>query len=155
MKILFIDPGPKLSGFVVYDGEHLHDRGKYQNDSLIENPKKIDMLAIEQVRSYGMAVGAEVFDTVHWSGRFHQLYVWHGIRVDLVTRMDIKMHICKSPRAKDGNIRQALIDRFGQPGTAKNPSPFFREHRFGRMNNDQWQALAGAVTVFDKLGGLN
>ena len=29
-----------------------------------------DVVVIEKIESYGMAVGAEVFDTVLWAGRF-------------------------------------------------------------------------------------
>jgi hypothetical protein len=64
-----------------------------------------------------MPVGAEVFETIYWSGRFAEAYgVEHDARI---TRIDVKMHLCHSPRAKDGNVRQALIDRFGKPGTKK------------------------------------
>ena len=56
-----------------------------------------------------MPVGAEVFETVYWSGRFAEAY---GVEhVERITRVDVKMHLCHTSRAKDGNIRQALIDR--------------------------------------------
>ena len=58
-----------------------------------------------------MAVGAEVFETVHWSGRFTEA-LWPTPVVQLPRRA-VKLHLCGSARAKDPNIRQALLDRFG------------------------------------------
>jgi hypothetical protein len=48
-------------------------------------------------------------------------------------------------RAKDQNIRQALIDRLGPPGTKKNPGPTYG------VTSHMWSALAVAVTAHDKL----
>jgi hypothetical protein len=62
----------------------------------------------------------------------------------MVKRMKVKMHLCGNSRAKDGNIRQALIDRLGAPGKKKAPGPTFG------VVADQWQALALAVTVWDE-----
>ncbi|MBV8782506.1 MAG: hypothetical protein JO353_14005, partial [Phycisphaerae bacterium] len=52
-------------------------------------------------------------------------------------------------RAKDGNIRQALIDRFGPTkeraiGKKKSPGPLYG------MSGDCWSALAVAVTYADQ-----
>jgi 5-methylcytosine-specific restriction protein A len=61
-----------------------------------------------------VAVGAEVFDTVLWAGRFAEAA--HRVPVVLLPRRAVKLALCGDSRARDANIRQALIDRFG--GTA-------------------------------------
>lgn len=103
-------------------------------------------LAIEMIASYGMAVGSEVFDTCIWIGRFIQ--AWNGPYTQ-VFRKDVKMHLCGQTKAKDANVRQALIDRFGPGkdkaiGTKKNPGPLYG------ISGDIWAALAVAVTHYDK-----
>ena len=62
-----------------------------------------------------------------------------------VYRKDIKMHFCNSMRAKDKNIRQVLIDRFGAPGRKKHPGKTYEVKR------DLWSALAIAVYTGDVL----
>ena len=73
------------------------------------------------VASYGMPVGKEVFETCVWIGRFKELAIMNNKEVEYIYRKDEKMNICYSMRAKDSNIRQALIDRFGEVGTKKKP----------------------------------
>ena len=80
-----------------------------------------DLVAIEMIASYGMAVGKEVFETCVWIGRFKEIAEFNNIKVEYIYRKDEKMNICHSMKAKDSNIRQALIDRFGEVGTKKNP----------------------------------
>jgi len=92
------------------------------------------------VASYGMPVGKEVFETCVWIGRFMQ--VWHDPdAVRLIYRRDVKLHLCGSARAKDGNIRQALIDKLGPQGTKKAPGPTYG------VKSHAWAALALAVTA--------
>lgn len=73
------------------------------------------------IASYGMAVGKEVFETCVWIGRFIEIARFKNIEVEYIYRKDEKMNLCNSMKAKDSNIRQALIDRFGEVGTKKNP----------------------------------
>lgn len=80
-----------------------------------------DELIIEMVASYGMPVGETVFQTCVWIGRFIQQVDYIGKKYSYIYRKDEKMNICHSMKAKDSNIRQALIDRFGQVGTKKKP----------------------------------
>lgn len=152
MKILAIDPGCTESAWIAYDGNVL-EFGKEPNSQLLQRvripQRHLNHLAIEMVASYGMPVGKEVFETVLWIGRF--IEAWggqpHGGQHTLIYRKDVKMHLCGSMKAKDGNIRQALIDRFGPPGTKANPGGTYG------ISKDVWSALAVAVTYSDKANG--
>jgi len=53
--------------------------------------------------------------------------------------------LCGSVRAKDSNIRQALIDRVGPQGKKHSPGP-----TYGLAKHD-WAALAIAIYVSDHL----
>lgn len=154
--ILAIDPGNEKSAFVLmnWDLRPLEFK-KAGNDAILKRiPLLMDMygdftLAIEMVASYGMPVGASVFETCVWIGRF-----WQACdilpRKALVYRMDEKLNLCHDSRAKDANIRQALIDRFasgtpnGGKGTKKEPGWFYG------FSADVWQAYAVGVTYHDK-----
>lgn len=96
-----------------------------------------------------MIVGKEVFDTCVWIGRFIELAVLKNIPVEYIYRKEEKMNLCQSMRAKDSNIRQALIDRFGIVGTKKNPGWFYG------FKADIWSAYAVGVTYIDKTKGNN
>ena len=135
-----IDPGPRDSSYVVWDGARVVRSGDLPNAELAAYlDSACDPVACEWIESFGMAVGREVFETVFAIGMFSQRV--RGLR--LVPRRDVKMHLCQSPRAKDGNIRQALIDRCGAVGTKKSPGPLYG------ISQHRWAALAVAVTAFD------
>jgi hypothetical protein len=143
-----IDPGPTHSGFVLLDcGRITHVWSAAENAEIRKGLAVLPGLGIdycvgiEQIRSYGMAVGADVFDTCVETGRFVQVLDGNAI---LIPRNEIKMHLCHSPRAKDANIRQALIDRLGPQGTKKSPGPTHG------VSKHAWSALAVAVTLMDR-----
>lgn len=149
--ILAIDPGPVESGWVLFEESPTGDSGPIVAHGTTRNEQLLTMvfqteavLAIEMVASYGMPVGAEVFETVRWIGRFQQASLQPD-DVLLVYRLDVKMHLCKTPKAKDANIRQALIDLLGPPGTKKNQGPTYG------IAGDAWSALAIAVTAKHQL----
>lgn len=148
-QILAIDPGPKESAYVVYGTKGISAYGKIDNYELRRRIYSGELEGynkgvIEMIASYGMAVGAEVFETCVWIGRFIEVLDAEAITYDLVYRKDVKMHICGSVKAKDANIRQALIDRFGPQGTKKNPGVLYG------ITKDKLAALAVAVTYYDK-----
>lgn len=156
--IIAIDPGNTMSGYVVvrHDGKEIVDileKGKAENRKLFSVLGKYDEydLAVEMVASYGMPVGREVFETCIWIGRYLE-YAEKVHRVDkteLIYRSEEKMLLCGQMRAKDGNVAQALVDRYapGQPnrgkGNMKKPGFFYG------FSKDIWQAMAVAVTYFD------
>jgi len=140
-----IDPGTTHSGVVYMDRGEVIAAGVDSNaDVLVQVARNPGPLAIEMIASYGMAVGKEVFETCLWIGRFMQAYP-KPERVRLVYRQEVKMHLCKSPRAKDANIRQALIDLYGGKaeaiGTVKKQGPLYG------VKSHAWAALAVAVTA--------
>ena len=154
--ILAIDPGNMESGYVLveHDGQEIRkvlDVGKIPNDDMYNvlcSP--YDHLAIEMVAGMGMPVGQEVFDTCFWIGRF-----WEFARVysmghppQKIYRREEKLYLCGCLSAKDKNIRQALIDRYGGVGTKKEPGFFYVNGT--KFAKDMWAAMAVAVTYFDK-----
>lgn len=150
MRILAIDPGPTESAFVIWDGERILDKGKVENYELLHDIEKgeayisqASCCIIEKVASYGMAVGESVFQTVFWSGRFCQAWGSRGF-FDRITRGEVKMHLCHSMKAKDSNIRAALIDRFGEPGKKASPGITYG------LAKDTWAAFGLAVTFYDQ-----
>ena len=141
--LLAIDPGTTHSGYVVIDAGGVQLSGVAENGEMFELiAAHGSNIAIEMIASYGMAVGREVFETCLWIGRFMQAA--GPDRVRLVYRKDVKLHLCGSPRAKDANIRQALIDRWGGKaeavGTIKKPGPLYG------VKSHAWAALGVGVS---------
>jgi hypothetical protein len=145
VSILAIDPGNIESAYVILDGDRLVEFAKVENETLLERlpffRETASELAIEMIASYGMPVGREVFDTCVFIGRAIQ--AWGG-PYTRVYRKDVKLHLCGQARAKDGNIRAALIDRWGGKdaaiGKKANPGPLYG------VSADVWAAIAVGVT---------
>lgn len=146
MKILAIDPGNIESAYVLMDTETYKplEFGKIDNTQMLFKIKELeyDKLIVEMIASYGMAVGASVFDTCVWIGRFIQARKCPEF--EYIYRKEEKMNLCYTMKAKDSNIRQALIDRFGEVGTKKNPGFFYG------FKKDIWAAFAVGTTYIDK-----
>ena len=142
MRLLAIDPGPEKSGYVVWESDRVVDCGHEPNDILRGYINyHCNAVAIEMIASYGMAVGAAVFNTCVEIGRFVQLSKSEHIDCSLVFRKDVKMFVCRSMKAKDANIRQSLIDHIGPVGTKANQGPLYG------VKSHAWAALAIAVTA--------
>ena len=151
-SVLAIDPGSTQSAWLHFDGAMPGAFGITANDVLVRALRSgglPDVVVIEKVESYGMAVGAEVFDTVFWAGRFAEAA--ERVQVVMLPRRAVKLALCGDSRAKDANIRQALIDRFGGPaavGRKAAPGPLYG------ISRDVWSALAIAVTYTLRAEGI-
>lgn len=154
-SIIAIDPGSEKSAFVIWDGSTIITAKIVPNEEMLTllewhsgwnmAKDKIVCLVIEKVQCYGMPVGETIFDTVFWSGRFVQ--VW-GEKWEAVPRGEVKLHICHNSRAKDSNIRCALIDRFGGSrdkaiGKKASPGPLYG------IKSHLWAALALGLYWYD------
>lgn len=151
MTILAIDPGDKESAYCFVDSDTLEPGffGKVPNEELLAyiNTFTYDRVVIERISSYGMAVGRNVFETCEWVGRFTQAAL--PAKAEYIYRKEEKLHICKDSKAKDANIRRALIDRFAKhdlqngKGTKKDPDFFYG------FRADVWSAYAVALVYIE------
>jgi hypothetical protein len=144
--VLAIDPGCDESAFILLHGtsvfQHLKVKNAEVEGYLLSSITPSTEVVIEMIASYGMPVGREVFETCVWIGRF--MSAAQPSKVTRIYRRDVKLHLCGSLRAKDANVRQALIDLWGGKekaiGCKKSPGPLYG------IKADEWAALAVAVT---------
>lgn len=154
MSVLAIDPGTDQSAYILWDGQQW-GMGFVPNDQLLDIVRSaksvkesalspaIHSVAVEMVACYGMPVGREVFETCLLIGRIQEICERDGMPCRLVYRKDVKIQLCGSMKAKDGNIRQALIDKHGAPGTKKAPGKTYG------ISGHLWAALAVADYASD------
>lgn len=151
--VLAVDPGNFATAYVLLRGDKkVLSFDKVDNDTFRErllnmcnaencgNFRPPTIVATEMVASYGMSVGASVFDTCVFIGECKEIARGYVPWVQVV-RLEVKLAICRSPKANDATIRAALLDEFGPQGTKKAPGPTFG------FKADMWAALALAETV--------
>jgi len=136
--IMAVDPGPGKSAYVIVQpnpaavgglqivefciGDNANIRAEIWGFASL--PLEDRRLVLEQVASMGMSVGAETFETCVWTGRFMETFEAGKQRdAHRIPRVPIKVHLCGSARAKDANVRQAIIDRFGGNGALQKYKP--------------------------------
>ena len=153
--IVAIDAGTIQSAYIRTDCKQIASKGIVPNEQILpmlRNLNDEDSVAIEMIACYGMPVGREVFETCLWIGRFIEAYEsTHRRKAELVYRKDVKICLCGTMKAKDSNIRQALLDSFPQTGGGKTPAigtKLKRGELYG-MKSHLWAALAVAF-CFDK-----
>ena len=118
--ILAVDPGTTKSGFVILDEGHVTSSGVLSN----REASRWSRVTPAPWRSRWLPRTAwqseKMFETVRWIGRFQQASR-DPEAVRLVSRRDVKLHLCGSAKAKDANVRQALLDLFPGSGGGKTP----------------------------------
>ena len=146
MKILGIDPSNTRHAWAAYDSDAhavtAHGRDLCNEWEWACVPfESLDRIVIEMVASYGMAAGATLFDTCVEIGRLlDHLQPFHK-NTRRVTRQQVKLAICGQARAKDANVRQALLDLWGGKEATKKGGPLHG------IAADTWAALAVAVAA--------
>lgn len=162
MVILSVDTGTLQSAYVQYDIEfsEILAFGKVENGALLDLIEELrcDHLALEMFKSYGNILGDSVLQSCVWLGRFierWQVCTNYRGEFTMIPRKTIVNAICHNPRAKDSNVRQALIDIFNTHpkaalgeripaiGSSKNKGPLYG------ISKDVWSALAVALAFKD------
>ena len=151
--ILAIDPGTNESAFVLLKPDKtLLDFGIERNIEVVGRCElaRLDQypVVIEMISNYGKITGSDTHMTLTWIGRFTQ--ATHPGETVWLYRPDIKLHLCNDRAAKDSNVRQALIDRYGGQikaiGNRKARGPLHGVHK------DVWSALAVGYTYMSMQG---
>lgn len=149
IRVLALDVGTTETGacLIEYPSYRPVDFGKLDNEELmnIVGNGNYDILVYEEFQCYGMPIGQSTIKSITWNGRYIQKALDLGKTVDFVYRKDEKINLCKTMKAKDSNIRQALIDRFGDVGNKQAPGFFYG------FKKDIWSAYAVGVTYLDKV----
>ena len=101
-----------------------------------------DVVVIEKIESYGMAVGAEVFDTVRWAGRFDEAA--HRVPVVMLPRRAVKLALCGDSPGEGRQHPPGAHRPLRRLGRADRPQGHPRAAV--RHRQDVWSALAIAVT---------
>ncbi len=162
VTILAIDPGPTESAYVIYKERKVLDHGIAGNGYVrqvvrdwAECSDAVQMV-IEEVTCYGMTVGRPVFRTCVESGRFIEVWEYNSYCNNWcwLTSPEVKLHLCNTSRAKDKNVAQAVVDRYGGDrrtavGTKKNPGPLYG------IKTHLWRALALAIVWDETHKGAN
>lgn len=159
MRILAIDPGNEKTAWAMLEKNNKLEKGwkvcyfaKEENAKfesrirlLLSKKEQVANVAIEMIGHYGtgMPAGKTVFDTCVEIGRIQILCESNGWKVSTIKRPTIKTYLCGTPRAKDGNVIQALKDRFGDKGTKSNPGFFYG------VSADCWQAIACGIAWYE------
>jgi hypothetical protein len=152
--VLGLDPGPTECGLCwLRDGVPKNPAVASTRDTLltVASLPRDTTVVLEKLECYGMPVGAAVFETAYVIGRILQLAEdADDVRCVLMPRREVKLHLCGSARAKDANVRQALLDRFGGDqaiGKKKSPGPLYG------VKSHAWSALALAMTFVERQAG--
>lgn len=103
-------------------------------------------VVFERVSNMGSSVGRSTFETVFWTGRLFQAAVPNHESVGRITRMEVKRHLLNSMKGKDGDIRRALLLRFGYSAESKR----ITAGPLAGITAHKWQALALGVTWWDR-----
>ena len=160
MIVIGVDPGDKKSALVMLqkrEGKNwtigIKDimpntlLKKMVQAALQLSPGNEKYVVIEKIVNYNQKVGASIFDTVEWVGRFKECFELEPDCTEVVSmpRRAAVGHLCEFGKSgSDKYVKQALIKRFGDPGTKAKPGVLYD------FSSHTWAALAIAVTYIDK-----
>lgn len=156
MIILAIDPGPNDSAFVRWDtvDEKVLESGHVLNNELLRVLRTLgstDVVAIEDPQAQRRPASDDFIKTCKWTGIFQEAAAGRlhdGCGLKLIPYREISAHFCGIVNAKEKFVKEALLKRFGDPGTKKNPGKLYG------ITGHKMSALAVAVTYMDGIDAV-
>ena len=154
-RVWGVDPGTFKSGAILWNSsvpkaEYLGDiPNEYLCDLLVSKPA--DLVVLELITSYGIPIGKETMQALLMIGRIQEACRINSQPCVLVTRQDVRIHLCGTAKSGDPNVRKAITDRYGcwehgktGKGTKANPGPLYP------VTGHMMSALAVAVTAIER-----
>lgn len=156
MIILALDVGTEQSGYCLMNSENYrpYEHGKMDNYDLLKKAVKMwlyDVLVYEEFQSYGMPIGKSTITSITWNGRFIEAAWDRGKPYFPIYRAEEKINLCGTMKAKDANLRQAMIDRFAEFDFKNGKGTKDKQDWFYGFSKDAWSAAIIGVTFIDKL----
>lgn len=147
MKLLAIDPGNTLSGYVILEPSvpssankfEITEHGNITNFELLQlitaDLEDVTVGLIEMIQSYGKPVGDSVFNTCRWIGKFELRMLDNDWKTALILRKSIINFHLSSAAVKnpDSLIRKKMIEKYPQESKG--------------VTSHAWQAL-GLATMY-------
>lgn len=143
MLVMAIDPGNVQTAWTVMDHNNRIIKFAKEDNYIVLHRintwrEKLSYAICEMIAGYGQQVGKSIYHTCIWIGMFKKEFMKGKEKPAdffLVYRKTVATFICESPMAKDGDVRQAMIDEYGDPGTKKHPGKTYG------ITKDIWQSL--------------
>ncbi len=151
--ILGIDPGPEESGVVQLGADEriVSYRPAVPNDILVcELQGEALPVAIESMDPYGGRLGNETIRTLIAIGEFKHAANMQGAGAVLITRREVKRHLCGVTNVGDPEVRDALIEHYG-PGKQRAIGTKDQKGPLYGISKHLWAALGVALCVADQL----
>jgi Holliday junction resolvasome RuvABC endonuclease subunit len=141
MRILGIDPGPTQSAFALIDGTRILNAATIGNKEFLSIVEvcRCDLIACEGLFYQGNIAGSSLWQTAYMIGMIFDRT--EPIRFVLLPSRTVTTAICGLARCSDKDIKIALEERYGPPGTKKNPGQLYG------MDSHVRSALAVALTA--------
>lgn len=157
LVVVGIDPG-KAIGVCLFSGEAVRPRTagtrwelRHSLELLAgwkrENPGKTVVVAIESVVPYASPMSADVIETCFQIGWIQRSCEILGLDCLLISRKEVKSHLLGKTTGADADVKRALVDVLGDPGTKKSPGKTYG------VSGHSWAALAVAYAVHCQLSG--
>lgn len=152
--VFAIDPGNLLSAFAIVDTTSYYPI-KFAKCANVEIKQEMiefikstpyPIIIIETMVSMGGSVGATVFDTCIFIGRLTELAESLGASVHYINRRQEKIELVGSMRAKDSDIRRALINRLAVFDKVNGKGTSDHRDVFWGMAGDCWQSMWRATS---------
>ena len=135
MTVIGIDPGPVQSAYVRWDGSRVLFHGIEPNAALrvLLRSTVTEVAVFEQVESFGMAVGADVFETVFETGRMYEIVNCPCPAPPPASGQAPPVRVepregCQHPAGADRSVRRRRREACGRRAQGK-PGPALRRQK--------------------------
>lgn len=147
--ILFIDPGPTQSGWIILQTSPkllVVTGGVSPNievRKLVRKSNEVDtVIGYELPMCYGSVLSAAIVDTCRMCGAIDQITDYTATPI---TRPEIVQYHTGIRSAKKGQVWQCLVEKYGGKGTKSDPGFFYGISSHAR------DAAAGAIFIYEKI----